>query len=564
MRENNKSEKRDIMNIYALSSLLSSYVVFILGVLIYRENPKNELNRIYMLACALLGYLAVLEFGMRQAADLSTVYMFLRMGFVWPFIVAIYTHFTLIFTKKTKLLQKKVTYILIYGPALIFAVLELTTDSLTGTPVKEYWGWNYGIPEDSLIYDINSLWFFSLALLPLILVSDYIYKVKDPVEKKRAEYVLTAMLLPAVVVLISEGPLSATDFTIPELTITATAAEVALIAYGIHRYNIFELTPEAAAEDIITAMSNLLFLVRKDGTISRVNHSALHLLGYSESELVGQPMKSIFTEEWENTENLQTLPGPYSREMTITAKDGSLIPVLLSLSAVRDKDGRNLGMLCVGSDLRDHLKAEEAHKKEILLKEIHHRVKNNMQIISSLLSLQSKYIADERYSQMFKESQYRIQSMALIHEKLYKSKDLVNVDSREYFADLVQSVMRSYRGMHIALTLEIDRIPLGIDAAIPCGLIINELVTNSLKHAFPDGNGEVRVRFSARDDSLELVVADNGVGIPDDVDFRNTETLGLRLVTILAEDQLKGNIALARKEGTEFCIIFSEKGRNNR
>ena len=553
------------MNIYALSSLLSSYVIFILGVLIYQENPKNELNRIYMLACALLGYLAVLEFGMRQATDLSTVYMIFRIGSVWPFIIAIYMHFTLIFTKKTMLLQKKVTYFLIYGPALIFAVLELTTDSITGIPVKEYWGWTYGIPEDSLIYDINSLWFFSLTILPLILVSRYIYEVRDPVEKKRAEYVLIAMLIPAVVGLISEGPLIAADFRIPELTIAATAAEVALIAYGIHRFNIFELTPEAAAEDIIMAMSNLLFLVRTDGTISLANHSALHLLGYSESELVGQPMNSIFTEEeWENTENLHNLLGPYSKEMTITAKDGNLIPVLLSLSAVRDENGRNLGMLYVGSDLRDHLKAEEAHKKEVLLKEIHHRVKNNMQIISSLLSLQSQYITDERYSQMLKESQHRIQSMALIHEKLYRSKDLTTVDSREYFTDLAQSLVRSYSGQHVTLTLEIDRIPLGIDTAIPCGLIINELVTNSLKHAFPDRDGEVRVRFSARDDNLELVVADNGVGIPDNVDFRNTKTLGLRLATILAEDQLEGDIALVRNEGTEFCIIFSEKERNNR
>ncbi len=194
-----------------------------------------------------------------------------------------------------------------------------------------------------------------------------------------------------------------------------------------------------------------------------------------------------------------------------------------------------------------------------ILQEIHHRVKNNIQIISSLLSLQSHYIKDKMYVELLKESQNRIRSMALIHEKLYQSKNLASIDFNEYVETLVHDLIRSY-GMNtakIALTMKVENISLNIDAAVPCGLIINELVSNALTHAFPDGReGEITVTCNLHGDALELVVSDNGVGIPEDLDFKNTDSLGLRLVTILAEDQLNGKITLDRSKGTAFRITF--------
>jgi len=177
--------------------------------------------------------------------------------------------------------------------------------------------------------------------------------------------------------------------------------------------------------------------------------------------------------------------------------------------------------------------------------------------------LQSNYITDDKYIEMFKESQNRIKSMALIHEKLYQSRDLEEINFREYITDMVQRLLQFYNGQNIALVMDVDDILMEVDTAVPCGLIINELVSNSLKHAFPDRKGEIRVGLHRSDSTIELIVADNGVGIPDDIDFRNTETLGLRLVTILAEDQLDSEIKLTRKKGTEFCITFKDKGETN-
>ncbi|MBU7030574.1 MAG: ATP-binding protein, partial [Theionarchaea archaeon] len=197
-------------------------------------------------------------------------------------------------------------------------------------------------------------------------------------------------------------------------------------------------------------------------------------------------------------------------------------------------------------------------EKEVLLREIHHRVKNNLQVISSLLNLQSAYIKDKQYAEMLKESQNRIKSMALIHERLYQSETLANIEFSTYVRTLVSGLVCSYgvSADHITLTIDADNVFLDVDAAIPCGLIINELVSNCLKHAFPDRKGEVTVALHSVDGQIELVISDNGVGIPDNIDFKNTETLGLRLVTILAEEQLNGEITLDKSKGTAFIITF--------
>lgn len=205
--------------------------------------------------------------------------------------------------------------------------------------------------------------------------------------------------------------------------------------------------------------------------------------------------------------------------------------------------------------IKDSLK-----EKEILLREIHHRVKNNMQIISSLLGLQAESIKEKKYLDMINDSRNRIISMYMIHEKLYRSTDLEKIEITKYIRDLANGLLQSY-GVNpstIELNVNVNDTSLGIDFAIPCGLIINELITNSLKYAFPGSRkGKINVSLHPLDENMfELIVSDNGAGIPHDVDFRKTESLGLRLVTILAENQLQGHVDLNRNGGTEFRIRF--------
>jgi PAS domain S-box-containing protein len=198
-------------------------------------------------------------------------------------------------------------------------------------------------------------------------------------------------------------------------------------------------------------------------------------------------------------------------------------------------------------------------EKEVLLKEIHHRVKNNLQIISSLLNLQSGYIKDKESIELFKESQNRVRSMALIHEKLYQSKDMSQIDFSGYVSELVSNLFSSYslNSAHITLHQDIHNIMLEIDLAINLGLIINELVSNAFKHAFRKGiKGNLYISLKKDKQKYELIIQDDGVGFPSNVDFRKTESLGLQLIITLV-DQIGGVIFLYSDKGTKFVINFT-------
>ncbi|KYK36578.1 MAG: PAS domain S-box protein [Theionarchaea archaeon] len=312
------------------------------------------------------------------------------------------------------------------------------------------------------------------------------------------------------------------------------------------------------------------YMISPEGKILDINRSALRMLNYKKEELIGKPLlttiyassshekaQQLFT-TWKKTGVVK------NEELTVITKDGKERTVLLSVDSVRDADGKISHSVSVQRDITERKQAEEQIKatlkeKEVLLKEIHHRVKNNMQVVSSLLNLQANYIKDSDMLEVFKESQARISSMALVHDTLYQSENFADINFNDYIEVLAYGVLQFYAAQaeEIALEIEADSVSLGIDTAIPCGLIINELVSNALKHAFPERKGTITISFHARDEEeVELVVRDNGVGIPDDIDFRNCDSLGLQLVAILAEDQLDGRIVLDRSGGTAFHITF--------
>ena len=202
------------------------------------------------------------------------------------------------------------------------------------------------------------------------------------------------------------------------------------------------------------------------------------------------------------------------------------------------------------------------HEKEVLLREVHHRVKNNLQIIISLLNLQSRFIHDDKVLSAIRESQNRIKTISVVHEKLYRSKDLSGIDLEEYLHFLATSLFRFY-GVDqetIALDMDIRGISVDINRAIPLGLIVNELVTNALKYAFP-GDRKGRIALAAREDraTLSLIIRDDGVGMPEHLDWRNTASLGLQLVITLVE-QLDGTIELTRDGGTKYTITIPGVG----
>jgi PAS domain S-box-containing protein len=298
------------------------------------------------------------------------------------------------------------------------------------------------------------------------------------------------------------------------------------------------------------------------------NPATINITGYSEAELLEMnfwewvPEEDFDSIRQRGFARLRGEPGPLQYEHRLITKYGEGKWVLVS-AGITEYRGKPT-VIATLLDITEEKKAEDRMKealaeKTVLLKEVHHRVKNNMQIVSSLLELQSDSIPDERSRVCLRESQNRIRSMALIHERLYQSKNFASIDLGEYISDLSQYLFNSYATESERVSLKIDAgdFALDIDRAVPCGLIINELISNSLKHGFPDGrSGEISVRVSSEGGRITLEVADTGIGMPAGLDTRNTETLGLQLVNLLAK-QLRGSISFdGGQKGTVAVISF--------
>jgi PAS domain S-box-containing protein len=313
-------------------------------------------------------------------------------------------------------------------------------------------------------------------------------------------------------------------------------------------------------------------LVDTEGIIVDVNLATTKVTGLSFKELVGKKitdLKIILEQDLQLyiKKIPELLNGNHIKpfEVRLKDKEGELRWVNVQVTTIEEEDNVSF-VLIIASDITESKQFEDELKnsireKEILLQEIHHRVKNNMQIISSLLNIQARYVDDNETVNVLKESQNRVKSMAMIHEKLYQSKNFNKIYFADYIESLVWDLFYSYsieKGT-IKPVLEIDDVKLNIETSVPCGLIIVELVSNSLKYAFPDKHkGELKVSLKSKGNYYVLTISDNGVGIPENVDVKNTDSLGLRLVNSLT-DQIDGEIELkTSSHGTEFKITFQE------
>ncbi len=303
------------------------------------------------------------------------------------------------------------------------------------------------------------------------------------------------------------------------------------------------------------------------GRFIEVNEATIEKSGYTREEFFNLTSLDLFAPNsqvkiHEIVTELQK-KGYTTFEVTYMTKDGKQIPAEVTVH-IFELGGKEVA-LSIARDMTEHKQAEEKIKaslneKEVLLKEIHHRVKNNLQIISSLLDLQANYVKDKEAVNVLQESQNRVKSMAMIHEMLYQSIDLVTIDFSEYIRNLVNDLFYAYGAKsNIKPIIDVEQVFLNIETAIPCGLIISELVSNSLKYAFPANKaGELSVNINSHNEEFELTICDNGIGLPENIDFKDvTTSLGLRLVNMLV-NQLDGSIELDKTEGTKFQIKFKE------
>jgi two-component sensor histidine kinase len=325
---------------------------------------------------------------------------------------------------------------------------------------------------------------------------------------------------------------------------------------------------EAKNRALVDAIPDLMFRINKEGRIIETrrpqkvisatdNRESLHSQGVPDELIdllptqiqqmamphVTKALQSRQTQVFEFQLSVNSHVSHYEARVLASSDDDALVMV---------------------RDVTEKKHEEEARQKSLLLKEIHHRVKNNLQVISGLLYLQARRTNDTKMKEVLNDSSNRVKSVALIHQRLQQSKDTVSVELSEYIRDLTTVLLHSCGrdAAVIKLNLDLEKsVVIGIDSAVPCGLLINEMVSNSLKHAFPEGQGgEIHILLHSDDaDNITLVVGDNGVGLPDGLDFRKAESLGLQLVMSLVS-QLGGSIDIDTRGGTQFTVHFRENG----
>lgn len=358
---------------------------------------------------------------------------------------------------------------------------------------------------------------------------------------------------------------------------------VPVIRYAIERKRIEQalIAAKKRLEYVIASSPAVIYTRETSGNYRAkwISKNVSQQIGYSEEEFLSD--SDFWINHVHPQDREQTLAGLkdvlkkdyYMHEYRFLHEDGTYRWMHDEVRVSRDDYGRPVELIGSWYDITERKRTEEhitesLREKETLLRELYHRTRNNMQVISNLIDLQAMYINDKKIVELFKETQNRIKSMALVHEKLYQSKDLSNVNLKDYINNLANTLLTSYQlgRDNIVLKLDIDSISVSIDAAIPNGLIVNELMSNSLKYAFPgDRQGEISIMLHKTEKGeIELYFSDNGIGFPKGFDINNPKSLGLKLVKNLTEKQLEGKVELRTSQRTEFLIKFKEPQRPKR
>lgn len=314
-----------------------------------------------------------------------------------------------------------------------------------------------------------------------------------------------------------------------------------------------------------------MIVVNQHGSITRLNQLAETTFGYKSTELIGEPVEKLIPARYSHVHpsyrrgflaETTARPMGAGRDLSGLRKDGSEFPVEIGINPVQTDEGPMI--LSVILDLSERKQSEKRiqdalAQKELLLREVHHRVKNNLQVIHSLLDLQALKCSDSEMVGMLRDSQNRVRSMSLIHQTLYQSQNFAQVDFQRFLGELLPRLTEAYGSASGKVTIDIQAndVKLPINEAIPCGLIVNELVSNALKHGFSQRNeGTIQVVIRQLDDQqVQLSISDDGQGIAEDLDLLLTGSLGLQLVNLLTS-QLHGQLDIQRANPTRFSLLF--------
>ncbi|MFA5366118.1 MAG: ATP-binding protein [Candidatus Bathyarchaeia archaeon] len=511
------------MNLFAWFSLLTSGVCLAIGLAVYFLDKKALLNKLFMATLVFNAYWAFCEFMMYQASNVTEAYFWNRALVLWPFFSALMLHFTLAFTESS-LLKHKATYVFLYLPVSVFAVLDLTTNLISAMPVKQYWGYAF-VPADSIVCTIDGLWVSILALLSLILCVVYYYRATDVVKKQQAKFIAIGLGFPVLLSILTDSILPMTNIVFPSLENISACIFTGFIAFAMWRYDLFNLNPEVAADNIFSTVPDALILGGLDGKIIQVNEAFLRNSGYTKKEVMGKGLAELFSDEksWAATiAELSRSEEVKNQETQLKTKNGE-ITVLFSCSVVKRKSGQRVGVACIVHDITGR---KEMEKKLVnaerfasigeLAGMVGHDLRNPLSSMSG-----ATYYLKTRYAS--KLDAKAMDMLSTIESSIDYSNKIVSdlLDySREMKLQLETTTPKSLLTTSLALVKTPANIQVldfsdnGFELQVDV-VKINRVFTNIIKNAFeamPNG-GTLTIKNQKKENNVVFTFNDTGSGM---------------------------------------------------
>ena len=516
------------MNLYAWLSLSASIVTALLGITVYSLNRKKLLNKLFLLTAMAGLYWTFTEFMMWQSNNALAADFWNDLGFLWPFFVVLVLHFALVYTGSSWL-KHKFTYVILYLPAVLFAIIDYATNLINGDPVLQYWGYEDTAPE-TLPYILSTIWVSLLPVLALLICITFYLKTTDEIKKKQSKFITIGFSIPIFTYLITNVVFPYLSIDVPNLGHFATLFFGIFVAYAILKYELFTFDAAMAADNIVSIMPDSLILADTKGKIVKTNRSLVNFLGYDESELTGKSINSLFVEEKSCVNLLEELIEKRrirNYELTCKTKSGGRKSVLFSGSVVKSKTGRDIGFTFIVHDITERKSMEERLVKSERLAsigelagQIGHDLRNPLTgIKSAAFFLRTK-------GNRLNESK-RERMLEIIDNSVEDSNRIIN-SLLEYSSDLQLQVSASSPKLVLLSALEKAQIPDRIQVTTSflddpevlmdtskIETVFTQVIMNAVE-AMPE-KGILEIRSVQKGSNLEIVFADAGVGISKDV-----------------------------------------------
>ena len=563
-----------IANLYITIAIISLGV----GILVYHHSPNKKLSKLFLLFTIAGFYWGLTGFLLRSATSFDQAYLFQKIGGLWPFCIAVFAHFGFIYTNRLHFFRKKIIfYFLIYAPALLFSIFEITTDQLTLITKSPLGYWTSTVPKESVLYLASTIWSWTLSSVVILFVLLYYLKQKENKKRKQAVFIFIGLSIPVALSTITETVFPLLSLPTVKMTIPGFGLGLIFIGYAIYKYELFGISPALAADQIIETMHDFLIITDKNQKIQTLNPATINALGYDENEVINENIQTLFSSNQQpKTEEMNFFDfnqNDMHFKTALQSKHGQKIPVDFSKSLIND-DQRNLkGMIFVGRNITEEIEAEQKINKYIeelelgelamvsMLEDLHlsqeeiqdlnknleHKVKERTERINELLKQKDSFINQLGHDLKNPLGPF-IQLLPILkkHINTEKDKEIVDVLERnaQYMRNLVKKTIElaklnsskitfNFESVHLSEILDtvlsvnamlFDKNDINIKNNISNDYIVSadqlrieEVFTNLLTNAvkYTDGSGFITIDAQPRDDKILISIADTGIGLTE-------------------------------------------------